>query len=604
MIIFRWQLPLLSRRWHPAYAWPGIAAVVALFTFCPVVGAELSTGVAGPSGWWNVREAGALGDGTNDDTAAFQQALDQAAAAGGGVVFVPAGRYRIAGTLRIPANVRLEGIFRYSPTLRWGRVDDLPGSVLLAFTGRGQPAEAPFIRLAGNNASVAGVVIFYPEVTPRDVPPVPYPPCILAEGVENVSVQDCLLVNPYEGIRLVRAARHLVRNVMGYPIWRGIYVDECYDIGRIENIHFWPFGVVYRPEDPFCRWINLNGIAFEFARTDWHYVYNTFCFGYGVGYKFSESARGSANGNFLGIGADCCERAVLVEQCQPPGLLITNGEFVGRWTSQEAITLEIRPEVVGLVSLVNCSFWGPIDRCVLMQSRTGQLVLNSCHFCEWDVASRGSPAVELTAGRTLIQACTFQQASRWHIAIEPEVESVSIFGVQTRGRTFIKNNASEKTTIVPPTLTEPPLSREMRGHYRIEIGQQGDERFLLLCHGAEKGPRPFRWSAGRSFLVLPVIPGRAYRVLLEVAIPPHLPPEAFAVYVNGEKLALLSAGVNELAVPPTRGEEVVLEIRGPAWVPAERDPRSKDRRQLGIQLFSVEVFALEPSPPDHPETNP
>lgn len=44
-----------------------------------------------------VRDYGAVGDGETDDTAAFQRALDTAS----GMIRVPAGRYRIDGTLRI-----------------------------------------------------------------------------------------------------------------------------------------------------------------------------------------------------------------------------------------------------------------------------------------------------------------------------------------------------------------------------------------------------------------------------------------------------------------------------------------------------------------------
>jgi hypothetical protein len=139
-------------------------------------------------------------------------------------------------------------------------------------------------------------------------------------------------------------------------------------------------------------------------------VLNTFCFGYGVGYKFSNSAHGSANGNFLGLGADSCQRAVLVEQAQPPGLLISNGEFVGRWGSTNSVCLEIAPQVEGIVSLVNCSFWGPIDRCVWMRSPAGQFTASACHFLEWDNSGVGSPAIQLDAGRAIVQACTFNQS--------------------------------------------------------------------------------------------------------------------------------------------------------------------------------------------------
>jgi polygalacturonase len=44
---------------------------------------------------FNVRDFGALGDGTNKDTVAFQKALDACAVSGGGEVLVPAGKYLI-----------------------------------------------------------------------------------------------------------------------------------------------------------------------------------------------------------------------------------------------------------------------------------------------------------------------------------------------------------------------------------------------------------------------------------------------------------------------------------------------------------------------------
>ena len=47
----------------------------------------------------NVRDFGAVGNGVVDDTAAIQKAIDAALVAGGGELFIPAGKYRITGTL-------------------------------------------------------------------------------------------------------------------------------------------------------------------------------------------------------------------------------------------------------------------------------------------------------------------------------------------------------------------------------------------------------------------------------------------------------------------------------------------------------------------------
>jgi hypothetical protein len=391
---------------------------------------------------WNAAELGAVADGKTDNTAPLQKALDTAGKAGGGIVELPAGRYRVNGTLSIPAGVTLQGTYRVPPTAA-SQTEKPDGTILQAYAGRGSREGTPFIRLAGRNSAIAGLVVNYPEWKRADVPPVPYPPCVESHDTESVAVTECCFLNPYEAIKLVRAFRHLVRNVTGYPSCRGIFVDECYDIGHIENVHFWPFGVSYQPDEPYCKWVNTQGVAFEFARTDWHYVHNTFCFGYGVGYKFSESKTGATNGNFLGLGADCCRRAVLVEQVQEPGLLITNGEFVGRWSGTDSVCVEIGPNVRGKVSLTNCSFWGPMDRCVWMRGAVGQFTANACHFVEWDNRAAGSPAIQLAAGKAIVQGCTFNRKGL-HVEAGEQVRSAILIGNQAEGGFSVRNKAGKR----------------------------------------------------------------------------------------------------------------------------------------------------------------
>ncbi|MGA4643331.1 glycoside hydrolase family 28 protein [Limisphaera sp. 4302-co] len=99
----------------------------------------LAASTAMPRSEWNVREFGARGDGQTPDTAAIQKALDSAAAAGGGVVRIPPGRY-LTGTLQLRSHItlvlepgaRLVGTTNLdaylhpapppdSPEARWGR---------------------------------------------------------------------------------------------------------------------------------------------------------------------------------------------------------------------------------------------------------------------------------------------------------------------------------------------------------------------------------------------------------------------------------------------------------------------------------------------------
>ncbi len=354
---------------------------------------------------FSVADYGAAGDGRTDCTEAFQKALDAAFAIGGGSVCVPTGDYAFRGALKIRSGVFLTGTYQAPPTHYNAHEKEqgkkYSGSALMVYAGKNEPESDAFITLEGSNCGVKGLVITYPEWSQETVPPIPYPPCIAGYVGDNQNVIDCLLLNPYEGIRLVGVGRSYIRNVMGYPIKRGLYIDKCYDISRVENCCFRPFGVVYDQKEKYCEWINKNGVAFEFARTDWQYVCNCFCFGYGAGYRFSASDAGSCNGNFLGLGADCCTNSVLVEACQAPGLLITNGKFVGRWSSSDSCPVEIRETAEGKVSLANCSFRGPLDTCISHRG-PGYLSAIGCHFEDF-----GRKAVSLEAGSGIIEGNTF-----------------------------------------------------------------------------------------------------------------------------------------------------------------------------------------------------
>ena len=298
------------------------------YIHCLCVGTLLfATTLFAQSPFLNVKDYGVVGDGQTDDTAAFQQALLAAAELETQSVFVPRGNYRFNGSLNVPQSVTLKGVWESVPSHNGIRNRGLPnptddGTTFLVYGGAGKPADSAFITL-NTNSTLQGVCIYYPEQNEDDVP-IEYPFAVAMRG-KNPAILDCELLNPYQGIDASQNERHLIRNVHGQPLRRGIFVDHIFDIGRIENVHFNPW---WSMKPKLFRWQMENGEAFVFGRTDWQYVLNTFAFGYNVGYRFIETRSGVCNGNFLGIGADDCYTALVVDQCAPYGLLITNGEFV------------------------------------------------------------------------------------------------------------------------------------------------------------------------------------------------------------------------------------------------------------------------------------
>jgi hypothetical protein len=380
------------------------------------------------SGAQNVRNFGAIGDAATDDTAAFQRALDAVSHAGGGSVYAPPGRYVFRGTINIPDGVTLRGSYTCVPShvgLRNPGAtkpgDD--GTALFVTAGKGSEDGTPFLTL-NTNSSVAGLTIYYPEQI-TSAAPVPYPWTVAMRG-KNPAIFDVELLNPYQGIDASKNERHNIRNITGQPIRRGIFVDAIYDIGRIENVHFNPW---WTSHDPVYEWQMQNGEAFIFGRADWEYVLNTFCYGYHLGYKFIATDTGECNGNFLGIGADDCNRAIFVEQSAQYALLITNGEFTS-FRGPDPTMVEVGPAHHGVVRFNNSAFWGPCDQ-IARIAGSGTVGFSDCTFVQWG-RDGDRPAIEVNSGAVLIRGCEFRQDKR-HIVLGDGVRAAIITGNLFRG---------------------------------------------------------------------------------------------------------------------------------------------------------------------------
>jgi hypothetical protein len=383
----------------------------------------------------DVRAYGAKGDGETDDTSAFQAALDAAAAAGGGAVECGIGNYLIKTHLSIPDNVTLSGVWQI-PTA-WSQYK---GTTLLAVEGEGSEEGAPFISL-GTNSTIKGITVYYPNQKPDAIKP--YPWCVAGRGGDNSSIVDCLLVNPYLGVDFGTrpSGRHYIRNLYGQPLRKGIYVDQCYDIGRIENVHFWPFWGAGPAHAGAVKFMQENGEMCIFGRTDWEYVFNTFNWGYKIGYRFIQTAAGGTNGNFLGIGSDANETSVLVEASQPYGILITNGEFVA-FQGKEPVEVRVESSNTGSVQFQNCAFWGPAHHIASVAGK-GVVTFNNCHFQEW---KEGVPAIQVLDAPVSIIGCTFSREAP-QVELAESVPSAVIMGNQMKGKVDIINNSKGSVEI-------------------------------------------------------------------------------------------------------------------------------------------------------------
>jgi hypothetical protein len=381
----------------------------------------------------NAREFGAKADGKTDDTKALQAALDEARTKGP-VCFAPAGQYRLDGSLTVPPGVTLCGASGGVP-----HSEQPIGTVLLAFGGRGKPDAEPLITLKPN-AVVRNLVIHYPEQTLPEV--VPYPWTIRADG-ELCQVLDLTMTNPYQAIDLGTQWNelHLVRNVFACPLKTGVYIDQCTDIGRIENVHFNPnFWTRMALKPGFAggdikAFLEKNLVGFKIGKTDWEFISNSFVIFPRIGFHFDDFGHGPGNAVVTQSGGDICPVAVRVDRTQNhAGAQFVNGQFMA--------TLEIGPENRGPVKLTNCGFWGTeATREHVRQLGASTLVLTACHFTGWDHGRKGDPCIRANGGRLIVNGCEFMDDGKRAILLEKGLKGATILGCCFRGGNGVEDQS-------------------------------------------------------------------------------------------------------------------------------------------------------------------
>ena len=358
-------------------------------------------------GYFDSALFGVIPSAQEDQTANLQLALDAAGVAGG-VVELGAGEYLVAGSLRIPPGVCLRGVNQAPQYFNM-----LKGTVILATGGRDNESGPALIEM-GESSAAKGFTVFYPEQSIDDVHPYAWTFHLFSfdQTVENIT-----LVNSYNAIQCGPASngRHILRNVYGTALRRGLLVDCCWDIGRVENVHWhchwWASHLKLSGEDRVFAYMSKNCEAFIFAKADWESVINTFVFPCNIGYHFIKTpipgfaGQDSTNGSFLGIGADLAQVAVQVDCIQFNGISITNGEFVSNHGDHPTGVL-IGPDCIGTVRLENCSFWGDFAQVVISHNQHVTSVQN-CTLQTWGERYKGFSQIEADAGKLQVRGNSF-----------------------------------------------------------------------------------------------------------------------------------------------------------------------------------------------------
>ena len=402
----------------------------------------------------NVRSFGARGNGTSDDTAAIQKALDAAGKQGGNLVLLPSGRYLVRGSLVLPRNVTLQGVSRApnigagglcrdsSPTLSdqlgaHGVLGVLGGSVQLAVGGKGKPGGEPLVSLE-ESAALYGLTILYPEQTCPD-PPVEYP-WTVRQLQPSVAVVNVTILNPWQAVDCgtVTGGRHYIHGLYGQPLKTGLFIDKCEDVGRVTDVHFWPF---WKPRA--MEFTSRHTTAFLIGRTDWQYMVNCFAIAHKIGYHFVHTPTGAPNVLLTQCGSDegapgTKSISVLVESGKAGGVSFLNGQFGG------SPSVYVTAGNTGTVKFTNCAFGaGPMtDSVVVLED--GIASFTNCRFSGWP---RKAPTIVARGGGLMVQGCAFVSTGGRHVALERGAGAAVIVGNLFHGRMRIRNQIGNRAKI-------------------------------------------------------------------------------------------------------------------------------------------------------------
>ncbi|MBA4090189.1 MAG: gluconolaconase [Sphingobium sp.] len=191
----------------------------------------------------------ASGDGRADDSAAIQQALDQARdKTGHGIVFLPSGTYRISRTLVVPAGVRVYGVGPTRPVILLS--PNTPGfqkgvSTMIVFGG-------------GDQYRVGQVPVPVPTVVPRDKVVRDANSGTFYSSMSNVDIEIGAGNPAAAGVRF-RMAQHAFLSHMEFRL--GTAFAGVYQAGNVmENIHFQGgrYGIVTEKTSPAWQFTLLD----------------------------------------------------------------------------------------------------------------------------------------------------------------------------------------------------------------------------------------------------------------------------------------------------------------------------------------------------------
>jgi hypothetical protein len=355
---------------------------------------------------------------TEDVSAKLQAALNKVKAAGGGTVYLPAGRYLVNNPVKVPSGVELRGTWDVQHYTQSGGV-----ALFTNYSGGDKGEKGASLIQLGAGAGIRGVTIAqlnlatdgFSATNPRTTP-------FLIQGQgPKVYIIDVTIGGGDKGIDLAsyNTSGHYVQYFGGVLARAGIWVGGGAEGGFIRNMQLNPGYGTRLPESgegyprvSLTRFVQSNCSALKFADVKNQTIFNNFVYGSFYGIHFLKDAITGKNPGkmtVVGHGSDGCSFSLFVEDADKnTKITAINSELVCTKTAEpvrsyilmgkEANTPKVDPDAK--LSLYNTAFWGSPTTAAIINSGT-------VRFQQANFQSSGAPAIDNKGGKVNVYSSYF-----------------------------------------------------------------------------------------------------------------------------------------------------------------------------------------------------
>jgi hypothetical protein len=355
---------------------------------------------------------------TEDVSAKLQAALNKVKAAGGGTVYLPAGRYLVNNPVKVPSGVELRGTWDVQHYTQSGGV-----GIFTNYSGGDAGEKGPSLIQLGAGAGIRGLTIAqlnlatdgFSATNPRTTP-------FLIQGQgPKVYIIDVTIGGGDKGIDLAsyNTSGHYVQYFGGVLARAGIWVGGGAEGGFIRNMQLNPGYGTRLPESgegyprvSLTRFVQSNCSALKFADVKNQTIFNNFVYGSFYGIHFLKDAITGKNPGkmtVIGHGSDGCSYSLFVEDADKnTKITAINSELVCTKTAEpvrsyilmgkEANTPKVDADAQ--LSLYNTAFWGSPTTAAIINSGT-------VRFQQANFQSSGAPAIDNKGGKINVYSSYF-----------------------------------------------------------------------------------------------------------------------------------------------------------------------------------------------------